>query len=84
MVHIRFYNKLPSHVQDLSINKLKLLIKRKLCQKAFYSVKDYLEDKKAWDSAASMMYMPMFILRLYTFYFLFVFLYTFCHECLLC
>ena len=46
---IRFYNKLPSHFQDLSINKFKLCVKRKLYQKAFYSVKDYLEDKKAWD-----------------------------------
>ena len=46
---IRFYNKLPSHMQELSLNKFKSFVKRKLCQKAYYTVKDYVEDVKAWD-----------------------------------
>lgn len=46
---IRFYNKLPNQVKELSLNKFKLFIKQKLCQKGFYKVKDYLDDKKAWD-----------------------------------
>ncbi|KAJ8723159.1 hypothetical protein PYW08_003071 [Mythimna loreyi] len=46
---VHFYNKLPSNIQELSLNKFKLFVKRKLCQKAFYTVKEYLEDKTAWD-----------------------------------
>ena len=46
---IRFYNKLPSQIQALSLNKFKSFIKRQLCLKAYYHVNNYLEDKKAWD-----------------------------------
>lgn len=46
---IRFYNKLPNPIQELSLNKFKSFIKRKLCLKAYYNVNHYLEDKKAWD-----------------------------------
>lgn len=46
---IRFYNKIPSHIKELSLNKFKLFIKQQLCRKGFYNVKDYLQDKNAWD-----------------------------------
>ena len=46
---IRFYNKIPSDIQKLSINKFKAFIKHKLSKKGFYKVSDYMDDKKAWD-----------------------------------
>lgn len=46
---VRFYNKVPSDVQSLSISKFKNLIKRKLCEKAYYKISEYLDDKSAWD-----------------------------------
>ena len=46
---IRFYNKIPSDIQKLSINKFKSFIKHKLSKKGFYKVSDYMVDKKAWD-----------------------------------
>lgn len=46
---IRFYNKLPSDMLKLSINKFKNAIKRKLYKKAYYKITDYLDDKKAWE-----------------------------------
>lgn len=45
---IRMYNTLPSNVPGLSINKFKNFIKHKLCQKAYYSIKDFFDDKAAW------------------------------------
>ena len=46
---IRFYNKLPSNIRDLSINKFKTTIKAKLCSRAYYKVSDYINDKNAWE-----------------------------------
>ncbi|CAH2095400.1 unnamed protein product [Euphydryas editha] len=45
---IRMYNTLPGNVQDLSLNKFKHFIKSKLCSKTYYSIKDFLNDKAAW------------------------------------
>ncbi|CAF4883983.1 unnamed protein product [Pieris macdunnoughi] len=46
---IRFYNKLPSEIRELSLNKFKALVKRKLINKAFYKFEDYLNDPNPWD-----------------------------------
>ena len=45
---IRFYNKLPKPVTELSDGKFKTLIKRVLIKKAYYKIKDYVEDKVVW------------------------------------
>lgn len=46
---VRFYNKLPSSISDLSIGKFKNIVKRKLISKAYYSTQDYMNDKASWD-----------------------------------
>lgn len=46
---VRFYNKLPSTLTDLSMNKFKKHIKQKLISKAYYNIKEYMDDKNAWD-----------------------------------
>ena len=46
---VRFYNKLPSKVTELSINKFKNFVKRKLISKAYYSTQDYMNDKIPWE-----------------------------------
>lgn len=46
---VRFYNVLPNSVLELSINKFKTYVKRALTLKSYYSIKEYLDDKKAWD-----------------------------------
>jgi hypothetical protein len=45
---VRFYNKLPSNLTKLSINKFRSTVKRQLLQKAYYTVKEFLEDKDAF------------------------------------
>ena len=45
---VRFYNKIPEEILNLSDNKFKLKIKEVLCKKAYYTINDYLCDKKAW------------------------------------
>lgn len=47
---IRFYNKIPSHINDLPDKKFKQIVKRTLASKAYYSIKQYMEDKNAWSS----------------------------------
>ena len=46
---VRFYNKLPVTVTELSINKFKNYVKRKLISKAYYSTQDYMNDESPWD-----------------------------------
>uniref|UniRef100_A0A2H1VWH4 SFRICE_021595 n=1 Tax=Spodoptera frugiperda TaxID=7108 RepID=A0A2H1VWH4_SPOFR len=46
---IRFYKKIPRDIQSLSLNKFKNVIKEKLYSKAFYKIKDYLDDSQAWE-----------------------------------
>lgn len=46
---VRFYNKLPNIVKELSYNKFKSFVKQKLCQRGYYKVNDYLDDKTVWD-----------------------------------
>lgn len=46
---VRFYNKLPGNVTEMSINKFKNHVKRKLISKAYYGTQDYMNDKAAWD-----------------------------------
>ncbi|CAH2232471.1 jg19404 [Pararge aegeria aegeria] len=45
---IQFYNKLPVDILGMSLKKFKVCIKRKLIEKSYYSIKDYVNDKKAW------------------------------------
>ncbi|CAH2095977.1 unnamed protein product [Euphydryas editha] len=45
---IRMYNKIPQTILELSHNKFKDFIKKKLIDKAYYSVQDYLVDKDVW------------------------------------
>ncbi|CAH2237533.1 jg9786 [Pararge aegeria aegeria] len=42
------YNKLPIDILEMSLKKFKVCIKRKLIEKSYYSIKDYVNDKKAW------------------------------------
>lgn len=46
---VRFYNKLPTHIIDLTEKRFKNCIKQKLVKKAYYTTGDYLADTKAWD-----------------------------------
>lgn len=45
---IRFFNKIPSEIQILSINKFKSYTKVKLLAKAYYNINEYLNDHSAW------------------------------------
>ena len=45
---IRFYNKVPEIIQNLSVIQFKLFIKKKLYSKGYYNVNDYLDDKDPW------------------------------------
>lgn len=45
---ILFYNKIPDEILGLSFRKFKVYVKKILFSKAYYSVNDYLNDKKAW------------------------------------
>ncbi|CAK1580619.1 unnamed protein product [Parnassius mnemosyne] len=46
---IRFYNKIPEHVQSLSINKFKSFIKEKLYKKGYYNIKEYMNENNPWE-----------------------------------
>ena len=45
---IRFYNKLPNDMTNLSLNKFKKIVKHRLCRRAYYSIADYACDKDVW------------------------------------
>ena len=45
---IMFFNKIPENVQELSVNKFKRLVKQRLCEKAYYTTKDFLDDRTEW------------------------------------
>ena len=46
---VRFYNKIPSEIQNLPYLKFKKVIKEKLYKKGYYRIFDYLEDENPWD-----------------------------------
>lgn len=46
---VKFYNKIPRNVTELSVNKFKNYVKCKLISKAYYSTHDYMNDKTSWD-----------------------------------
>jgi hypothetical protein len=46
---VRFYNKLPNIITELSVSKFKNYVKRKLISKAYYSTQDYMNDETPWD-----------------------------------
>ena len=50
---IRFYNKLPENVLNLTNTKFKRLIKETLVKKAYYSIDDYMNDKDIWCASSS-------------------------------
>ena len=45
---VRFYNKLPKSVTDLTGRKFKTFVKSMLIKKAYYKIKDYIDDRDAW------------------------------------
>lgn len=45
---IRYYNKIPDDIQNLSDRQFKCKIKDTLCKKAYYRTQDYLNDKDCW------------------------------------
>lgn len=46
---VRFYNGIPLDIQKLSVKKFKILVKQKLIKKAYYTIKEYVDDKNAWN-----------------------------------
>ena len=46
---VRFYNKIPKCLTELTESKFKMRIKTILMQKAYYTVGRYVEDKDAWN-----------------------------------
>ncbi|CAK1578767.1 unnamed protein product [Parnassius mnemosyne] len=46
---IHFYNRIPEHVQSLSINKFKSFIKEKLYKKGYYNIKEYMSENNPWE-----------------------------------
>ena len=45
---IRFYNKIPEDIQNLTDREFKNKVKQVLCSKGYYRVDDYLNDKDCW------------------------------------
>lgn len=45
---IRFYNKIPSSIQNLTDINFKAHVKQVLCKKAYYKVEDFINDKITW------------------------------------
>ena len=45
---IRFYNKIPQGILELSYTSFQAKIKHGLIQKAYYTLNDYLNDKNPW------------------------------------
>lgn len=50
---VRFYNKIPEAILNLSEQKFKKRIKYSLCKKAYYHIDEYLNDTSAWSDASS-------------------------------
>lgn len=46
---IRFYNKVPTDIINLPLEKFKVVVKQKLCKKGYYKMSDYLEDRHPWE-----------------------------------
>lgn len=45
---VRFYNKLPKCILDLTDKKFKNVVKNILIKKAYYKIQDYINDSDAW------------------------------------
>ena len=45
---IRFYNKIPQIILDMPFSKFKEHVKTVLMKKGYYTIDDYMKDKKAW------------------------------------
>ncbi|MBF2463455.1 reverse transcriptase family protein [Listeria welshimeri] len=45
---IRIYNKIPQKILQLPLSKFKTYVKKTLINKAYYTVKDYMNDVNAW------------------------------------
>jgi hypothetical protein len=45
---VRFYNKLPSDILKLSMNRFKSSVKRHLIEKSYYTIKEFIDDKEAF------------------------------------
>lgn len=46
---IRYYNKVPTDIKNLPLDKFKIIIKQKLYKKGYYRISDYLEDRCPWE-----------------------------------
>lgn len=47
---VRLYNKLPIDVMEKPLDKFKQIVKKHLIHKGYYTVNEYLNDKKSWDA----------------------------------
>lgn len=45
---VRFYNKIPKCITDLTDSRFKSMVKRTLMSKAYYKVNEYIIDRDAW------------------------------------
>lgn len=45
---IKFYNKIPKHITELTDSKFKSVVKRTLISKAYYKINDYIMDRDIW------------------------------------
>lgn len=53
---IQFYNKIPDNIVQLSDRQFKIIIKKTLCNKAYYKIDDYINDKEVWSELAPTQY----------------------------
>jgi hypothetical protein len=45
---IKFYNKIPKHITELTDSKFKSVVKQTLISKAYYKINDYIMDRDIW------------------------------------
>lgn len=48
---IRFYNKIPENICELTEKKFKNHVKKCISSKGYYKIHDYLNDKEIWTSS---------------------------------
>lgn len=47
-LYSQLYNRIPENVQNLSVKKFKNLVKKSLCEKGYYTVKEFFDDETDW------------------------------------
>ena len=46
---VLYYNKVPEDIQNLTTQNFKNVIKMKLCEKSYYNVDEFLNDRNPWN-----------------------------------